>query len=248
MAFTPLKRLPAYQQVADQIRSGIESGELVPGQALPTEHALAAEFDVSRSTIREALRVLRAQGLVQGGQGAPHRSVVSLGSNVLERAVEVLVTEQRTSLQAVVDLRSCIETGAVHRGTMGPRPEWKDTGRALEEMRRAADRIAAGDDSVGELVDAFCLFHQSIVDAAANELMSMLMRATQLQLASELREGCMAVIGVDADPAGLRQFLDDHEAVLGALEAGDSVHAQRLLHDQEYELFLQPLRQPQAPR
>jgi DNA-binding FadR family transcriptional regulator len=248
MAFKPLKRLPAYQQVADQIRAGIESGELVPGQALPTEHALAAEFDVSRTTIREALRVLRAQGLLQGGQGAPYRSVVSLGSNVLERALEVLVTEQRTTLPAVVDLRSCIETGAVHRGTMGPRPEWKDTGQALEEMRRTADRMEADADAIDELVDAFCRFHQSIVDAAANELMTMLMSATQLQLASEVREGCKAIVGDDGDPARLRQFVADHAAVLDALEKGDSVHAQRLLHDQEYEFFLQAVRQPQGPR
>jgi GntR family transcriptional repressor for pyruvate dehydrogenase complex len=247
MAFKPLKRLPAYQQVADQIRAGIESGELLPGDSLPTEHALAAEFDVSRSTIREALRVLRAQGLVQGGQGAPFRSVVSLGSNAIERALDVLVSEQRTSLAAVIDLRSCIETGAVHRGTMGPRPEWNDTGRALEEMRRAAQRLEAGADALGELVDAFRRFHQSIVDAAANELMSMLMRATQVQLASEVREGCTAIVGDGDDPARLRQFVADHAAVLDALEEGDSEHAQRLLHDQEYEFFLQAVRQPQGP-
>lgn len=58
-----------YQQVADRIRARIQSGELRSGQALPTENQLAASYRVSRPTVRAALAVLRAEGLIESQQG-----------------------------------------------------------------------------------------------------------------------------------------------------------------------------------
>ncbi|HYU18892.1 MAG TPA: GntR family transcriptional regulator [Chloroflexota bacterium] len=58
-----------YHQVADRIRAAIQSGELRPGQALPTEKQLAAQYGVSRPTVRSALATLRAEGLIDAQQG-----------------------------------------------------------------------------------------------------------------------------------------------------------------------------------
>jgi GntR family transcriptional regulator, transcriptional repressor for pyruvate dehydrogenase complex len=58
------RRLPIYLQVADRIREAIIAGTLAPGDALPTERELAESFQVSRASVREALRALQAQGLV----------------------------------------------------------------------------------------------------------------------------------------------------------------------------------------
>src|SRR3954468_11719481 len=60
---------PAYQQVADQLRALIISGELVAGDRLPPEGELGASFGVSRSTVREALRSLASQGLIETTRG-----------------------------------------------------------------------------------------------------------------------------------------------------------------------------------
>jgi GntR family transcriptional repressor for pyruvate dehydrogenase complex len=70
----------AYEQVADQLRELIVSGKLAPGERLPIESALAREFGVSRATIREALRVLAAQGLVRTAKGPAGGSFVTLPS------------------------------------------------------------------------------------------------------------------------------------------------------------------------
>jgi GntR family transcriptional regulator len=58
-----------YHQVADRIRAAIQSGEVRPGQALPTEKQLAAQYGVSRPTVRAALSTLRAEGLIDAQQG-----------------------------------------------------------------------------------------------------------------------------------------------------------------------------------
>jgi DNA-binding GntR family transcriptional regulator len=60
---------PLYQQVAAVLRARIESGDLPPGRALPSETQLMGEFGVSRITARHAVRLLADEGLVKVVQG-----------------------------------------------------------------------------------------------------------------------------------------------------------------------------------
>lgn len=80
----------AYEQVADQLLGLIISGELTPGTRLPSEVDLASQFGVSRTTVREALRILATRNLIESRRG------VSGGHFVLQPDVgsmtEYLVT------------------------------------------------------------------------------------------------------------------------------------------------------------
>jgi GntR family transcriptional regulator len=67
---------PKYQEIADRLRAQINSGALAPGQRLPSEPDLAAQYDASRNTVRLAIALLINQGLVVSRQG--------LGTFVLE--------------------------------------------------------------------------------------------------------------------------------------------------------------------
>jgi GntR family transcriptional regulator len=60
---------PKYQEIADQLRARIASGALAPGQRLPSEPDLAAQYDASRNTVRLAIALLTNQGLVVSRQG-----------------------------------------------------------------------------------------------------------------------------------------------------------------------------------
>lgn len=64
----PIER--ADTTVAGRIRRAIERGELVPGDKLPSENAMAAAFDVSRDPIRRGLLILEGEQLVEGRQGS----------------------------------------------------------------------------------------------------------------------------------------------------------------------------------
>ncbi|HEU5279801.1 MAG TPA: winged helix-turn-helix domain-containing protein [Gaiellaceae bacterium] len=59
-----------YAHIADELRAAIVGGRLRPGARLPSERALAEEFDVSRATIAGALWVLRGEGLIESRRGA----------------------------------------------------------------------------------------------------------------------------------------------------------------------------------
>lgn len=83
----PVSRvLPAYQQVANQLRELIMKGTLVVGERLPAEGEMALKFGVSRSTVREALRGLSSQSLVQTKRG------VNGGTFVAEPSAEHVQT------------------------------------------------------------------------------------------------------------------------------------------------------------
>jgi DNA-binding GntR family transcriptional regulator len=61
--------VPPYRQLAAIIRGQIEAGELAPGQQLPSVITLAAEYEVAVPTVRKAVSLLKAEGLVTGVAG-----------------------------------------------------------------------------------------------------------------------------------------------------------------------------------
>lgn len=86
--------VPAYQQVAADLRQKIDSGELAPGAQLPSERAMMASYGVSRPTIREAVGLLRSQGVVaaEHGRGVfvrPARAITRLAGSRLSRSARI---------------------------------------------------------------------------------------------------------------------------------------------------------------
>jgi DNA-binding GntR family transcriptional regulator len=67
---TSLARKPRYLELADDLRAQILSGDLASGDGFPTESVLCARYGVSRFTIREALRTLQTEGLIQRKRGS----------------------------------------------------------------------------------------------------------------------------------------------------------------------------------
>lgn len=65
----PTSDRAVYKQIADHLRSDIEAGRLAAGERLPSESALVNEFEVAQGTIRQALQLLRSEGLVIAEQG-----------------------------------------------------------------------------------------------------------------------------------------------------------------------------------
>ncbi|GAA3472827.1 GntR family transcriptional regulator [Nonomuraea roseola] len=59
-----------FSRIADDLRRQIVTGELAPGERLPTEHDLAARYSTTRATVRKALAVLRSEGRIDSSQGS----------------------------------------------------------------------------------------------------------------------------------------------------------------------------------
>lgn len=65
----PTSDRPVYKQIADQLRAAIEAGTLPPGERLPSEADLMSRYDVAQGTVRQAMSLLRGEGLVVAQQG-----------------------------------------------------------------------------------------------------------------------------------------------------------------------------------
>jgi GntR family transcriptional regulator, transcriptional repressor for pyruvate dehydrogenase complex len=124
-------RAPAYQTLADDLRGQIVSGLLRPGERLPTEPQLCVRFGLSRSTVREALRLLASQHLivttrgVTGGSFVAELSAEQLGDS-LASAVQVLRSGTTVSGADFMEMRELLET----------------SGAALAAERRTDDDLA----------------------------------------------------------------------------------------------------------
>jgi len=133
MKFQPIKPKKVSAQIADQIRASILAGEFAPGDKLPPERELAEMFSVSRPSVREALNVLAASGLVMSYQG---------GGTVVKSLVETSSTNPLSELIRVQQDRA-LDVIEVRKG-MESWTSWYAAERALpDDIRRMEEIIAA---------------------------------------------------------------------------------------------------------
>ncbi len=229
MPFESVKRVHAHQQVAQQIREAIHTGELQPGEPLPPERELVELFNVGRTTLREALRLLQAQGLLHRVSAtAPlqvaHWFRVDATESVL--AALAALAGDPVPLQDLLDLRLALETWVVRHAT---KPAVNS--HALAEARAALDAMGREGLSLAEFSEAHADFHSALLAASGNKALQAILIAVRDKLFQHMLEVSHGV------PDGTSQgemFAAEHRrhaAILDAMEAGDGDRAARLLKE-----------------
>ncbi len=108
--FKPLKKKRYSDQIAELIQERIFNQHLALGTSLPTEQELAAEFQVSRSVVREALRILEISGLVKIKKGPSGGIFVSNGYHEpIRKSLKNMVASGEVSIDHLFDVRLTIE-------------------------------------------------------------------------------------------------------------------------------------------
>jgi len=158
-------RTPLSTQISRQLRARIVSGELALGAELPSESELTRELGVSRSTVREALRILQAQGLL-APTGAvstrrPRVSTEELISHAAAQALENLVKLAELPLHDLVELRVVLEGAAVEAAA-------RNQGASLAEARLALAQMQQRPLDADAFRAADLQFHRALLGAAGN--------------------------------------------------------------------------------
>lgn len=222
-AALPVSRLrPAYQQVADQLRELILDGSLSPGDRLPPESEIGGNFGVSRSTVREALRVLASQGLVRtvrgttGGTFVSHIEPDQVG-DFLEAGIGLMAGTGALSLPALLEARELLEVPAAALAAERRERRHLDALRtAMDRERRSRGRNAG--------VQEQRHFHGIVMEAAGNPLLAM----TAGPVLHVLRTRFLS----PAASAGFwTRVADQHERIAALLEAGDGEAASAAMRD-----------------
>lgn len=108
--FQTAKQTKVFQDVVEQIQQAILDGRLKTGDILPAERELKAMFNISRGTLREALRVLEQKGLIEIKLGIGGGSVVkAVDTEQISESLGLLIRSQKVSLNHLAEFREDVE-------------------------------------------------------------------------------------------------------------------------------------------
>ena len=208
-------------QIAKAIRDAIIEGRLIVDERLPSEAELADQFDVSRSTVREALKRLAAQSLIRTQRGAFGGAFVNRLSYPDAYAQQITTSTLLLSMNEVSFDVACEARFAMERACS-----------PFAAQRRQADHLAAMRAEItrqgakGLTDEAFCAsdvaFHRALVDAAGNPVLSY-----QLAGAVEAMQPLMNMITFTA--RNRARIIGLHTDIADALEARDAAAVDRAL-------------------
>ena len=192
-----------YQEVAERLRQRIFAHELTPGTWID-EQKLAEQYGISRTPLREALKVLASEGLVE-----------------LKPRRGCYVTEiSRRDLDDIFPLMAMLEGRCAADAAKAAKPA--DI-KGLKEIHARLE-AAASEGRIDAFFEANQEFHRRIQELANNRwLLSVIQDLRRVLKLSRLhslsREG------------RLQQSLEEHRAIMAAIEAGEVAKAEKLMHD-----------------
>lgn len=210
----PIRHLAVYREVLRQLDALV--GTLQPGDRLGAERELAEQLNVSRVSVREALRALESMGKVEIRRNAGTYVVDPDGSVPIEHVRGGLPVDAQY-LQWVTELRSAVEEKVVELvGRSGA-----DLAPVRELVQQSGAELAASaeEDSSMDL-----RFEALLARLANNPLLARTQRTVHRLWVAGWAEAGMS-------PGDRHEFHPEHVAILAALERGDTARAVELMHD-----------------
>jgi GntR family transcriptional regulator, transcriptional repressor for pyruvate dehydrogenase complex len=211
--FEPLGYAPAYLRVSEAIRARILRRQLQEGEVMPTESELARQFEVNRSTVREALRKLESAGLLGRRRGGkrlyvtrPTRETVGGGLSQALALHHARVVDVWEALQAV---QPGIAAAAAARRSPA----------ALAKLEASACRFAAVDGGRTAAVSEVAGFFDALGEAAANPVFNLLNEPLL-----RLLKPSLAVI-IDRVPQARARIEAAQREIVAAVKARDAKRA-----------------------
>ena len=225
MKINPQKPADLSAQIAQAIRDAIISGELIVDERLPSEAELSDQFNVSRPTVREALKRLAAQSLIRTQRGATGGAFVNRLSFEDAHSQQITTSTLLLSMNAVSFDTACEARFALERAC-APLSAQRRTADQLATMRAETHRQA----QPGLTDEAFCAsdvaFHRALVDGAGNPVLSY-----QLAGAVEAMQPLMNMITFTA--RSREEIVNLHNQITDALENRDAAKMDATLAELE---------------
>jgi GntR family transcriptional repressor for pyruvate dehydrogenase complex len=226
----------AFEQILGELEGAISAGTLQAGDRLPPERDLAARYGVSRTSVREAIRVLEAMGIVSVRRGAEHGVVLMQEpGNAFQPVLRLLVALRHVSLDDAIEFRVMVEAGAARRLAAIGDASADEVGRGDEAAGRGRgalaellDRMEAPDVAQREFHALDATFHVKLVRTTGNALLNLVEDAVDGLLRKIVTD--VALVAWDWD-AIRPQLIAQHRAIHDAIAAGDGDRAAALVTD-----------------
>jgi DNA-binding FadR family transcriptional regulator len=212
----------ASEQVAIQIQHYIQEEALEPGDFLGREEDLAAEFGVSRPTLREALKLLASGNLIRASKGpgggifVAHTADEGMGRS-LSDAIAMMLETGSVTLEELLDARLLLEVPLA--GLAAYHADASSLARLREAVRAAG---SAEDPHALATIDSE--IHQAVAAAGGNRMLQALTGWVFEVVQPSVNEALHGAIVQSA-------IVEQHEALLAAIEKGDAPRAERAMKD-----------------
>lgn len=196
-------------EVVQRLREQIVSGKLAAGSSLPSEGDLATTLRVSRTVIREAMRILVTQGLVEISQGRRPR-VKAADPQAAIVSLDALLSRGSGSLAHLTEVRLPLEVEIA--GLAAERA----TAEQLQALAQTNEQLA-GAKNLEECIEADIAFHRALATATNNPLFVLLLE-TVAQLLRESRRRTLT-------QSGVQLALEEHRKIYETVEQRDPAAA-----------------------
>ncbi len=222
MNYKKIKPKKIYEEVAEAIHDMIKSGQFKPGDKLDSVQQLAENFQVGRSTIREALTALRAMGLIEIRQGeGTYVKEFESGQVSLPLSTAILMNLQDT--QNLLEVRKILEAGTSYTASQKRTEEHLHTiESALKEMQ-----LASGNEELNEKADL--AFHMSIAEATQNPLLVNLMNHVSGLIGETIKE--TRRLWLFSEQITVDRLYEEHRNIYLAIKEQDGEKARALMLD-----------------
>ncbi|KRE47773.1 GntR family transcriptional regulator [Arthrobacter sp. Soil736] len=209
-----------HQLVLHWIEDQLSGGQLAVGGRLPAERSLAEQLGVSRTSVREAIRILEAMGVVRAGVGSGPDAgtvVISDPTAALGSALRLHVATQHLPVADIVETRVLLESWAAARAKPGA-PELDLAAKLLDDMD--------ADHGVDDFLALDVRFHLALADAAGNAVVSAMMGSLREAIQGYAEKLTANLPDWEATAVRLRT---EHREILAAIRNDDGGRAAKLV-------------------
>ena len=205
-----------YEHIVRQIEDSITRGVLKPGDQLPAERELAQQFGVSRTAVREAVRVLNEKGLVEAYSG--RGTFVTNGtSQAIRQSLDLMIKiGQSEGSKHLAELREILEPGIAAIAAVRAQPA------DVAALREAVEVMDRSRDDADAFIEADLDFHLALAEAAGNPIILSLIDS----IVGLLREQRMRTYFVGGGPERGQYH---HKRILEGVENHDAARARETM-------------------
>ncbi|MGH7904959.1 MAG: FadR/GntR family transcriptional regulator [Candidatus Dormibacteraceae bacterium] len=211
-ALRPLERSRLYEDLVDRLRELVRESGMVAGARFPAERDLSHQLGVSRTSVRQAMVVLEAQGsvVVRHGEGVFLRRTRGFGESLPK------LLELRRRLPEILEAREAIEVKLAELAAV--RRTDADLAAIRTALTRMGEDIAAG----GLGIDGDAMFHHAIARAARSKVLEHLIG----EMAEAIQESRLESL---SEPGRPPLSLEAHRNIVDAIQAGRAAESARAM-------------------
>jgi GntR family transcriptional regulator, transcriptional repressor for pyruvate dehydrogenase complex len=219
--FSPIQKQRNFEEILVQLQGAFTRGELSPGDRLPAERDLAEQFGASRTSVREALRVLEALGVVQVKPGADNGAfLLAEPGRAFRDLLDYQLALRQIDIASLVEFRIVIESWAARAAAE------RANDSAFERMADLIIDMKQAPLSYVGFHDYDANWHLEIARSTQNDLFALALEGARTTIE---RVMVGAVAGMVNWDTMRERIIAEHEAILEALRDRDGVLASELM-------------------